>query len=196
MLREKDESPVIHTTEADNLTDLVKKHLFERHHRATFRHFVGKDAQLLSAYKVEFRDSMLNLLPNNTYELILSAKLVISDPPLNGYVVREIAMIEALKTYEAGKILVIDETMERLGLHSKTHYCNSIVDAIKLATQHRNIKYEFSADSTEVTFFVQTGIGEVTYRLHFYTAVKEPIAIIGRIIKQISDRYSETLAKD
>lgn len=139
---------------------------------------------------------MLNLLPNGVYELILSAKLILSDPPLHGHVVREIAMIEALKAYETGKILVIDETMMRLGLHSKAHYCNSIVDAIKLGTQHRNIKYEFSADSTEVTFFVQTGIGEVTYRLHFHTAIKEPIATIGRIIKQISDRYKEILAKD
>lgn len=196
MLREKDESPVIHTTEADSLTEVVKRFPFERHHRGAFRHFVGKDVQLQSAYKVEFRDNILNLLPNNTYELIMSAKLIHSDPPLNGYVVREIAMMAALETYEAGKILVLDETMEKLGLHSKKHYCDSIIDAIKLATQHRNIEYEFSEDSTEAMFFVNTGMGQVTYRLQFHAAIKEPIAIIGRLIKHINDRYNELLAKD
>lgn len=196
MLREREESPVIHTTEADSLTEVAKAHPFERHHRGTFRHFVGKDTQLLSAYKVEFRDSILNLLPNNTYELILSAKLVHSDPPLPGYVVREIALMTALKTYEEGKILVTDDAMERLGLHNKTHYCDSIVEAIKLATQHRNIKYVFNDLSTEATFLINTGIGEVNYRLHFHAAIKEPIAIIGRLIKYVNDRYNEILSKD
>lgn len=105
-------------------------------------------------------------------------------------------MIEALKKYEAGKILVVDETMEKLGLHSKAHYCDSILDAIKLATLHRNVSYEFTDDCTEAIFTINTGFGMITYRLHFHTAIKEPIATIGRLIKHINDRYNDLVSKD
>jgi hypothetical protein len=102
----------------------------------------------------------------------------------------------ALKSYEEGKILVTDEAMERLGLHNKTHYCNSIVEAIKLATQHRNITYGYGEDEIDATFIVNTGIGQVVYKLNFHAAIKEPIAIIGRLIKHINDRYNEILSRD
>lgn len=196
MLKEKDEACVVPNTVDESLEKLVAEHPFERHHRTTFRHFAGGDTQLQSTYTISHKASILYLLPNRRYELIISDKALTSELTLTGPVAQELALMEAVAQYRAGNILVSDAAMRDIGLHNKPHYCESIVKAIKLATQHRNIDYAINDSGTEAVFTANTGIGAVTYRMVFHAAIKEPIAVVGKIVKHISDEYNRILSKD
>lgn len=190
---------------------LAATHPFERHHRSAFRHVSGDSTLLKSEYSVDTVDTYLLLHPNNTFELVLSIKDALLETArvgqgmdneadnhgvIAGSVLREIAIVGAISAFNSKHIHVTDDTFKAMGLQSKTEYCERLIDALRLATRHNNIKHVVNANNLGVTIVANTGMGEVRQSISYYEITKDPIVIIGRCAQLINTEYNRLLSKD
>lgn len=190
---------------------LAATHPFERHHRSAFRHVSGDSTLLKSEYSVDTVDTYLLLHPNNTFELVLSIKDALLETArvgqgmdneadnhgvIAGSVLREIAIVGAIGAFNSKNIYVTDDTFKAMGLQSKTEYCERLIDALRLATRHNNIKHVVNASNLGVTIVANTGMGEVRQSISYYEITKDPIVIIGRCAQLINTEYNRLLSKD